>query len=73
MKFTDSFNVEILLKRNEVLIEEDSDSDSENEEEQPFIAVLNNTQTFQTDLCVACMELMYYSANVVIYPYVKAV
>ena len=54
MKFTDSFNVEILLKRDEFLIKEDSDS--ENEEEQLFIAVLNNTQTFQTDLCVACME-----------------
>ena len=54
MKFNHSFNVEMLLKHNEFLIE--GDIDSENEDDQPFIAVLNNTQTFQTDLCVVCME-----------------
>ena len=52
MKFTYSFHVQFLLKDNCFLNEDKLD----NEDNHPFIDILNNTQTFESDKCVVSID-----------------
>ena len=65
--FTGSFNLELILKR------EDSDqSDDENTEgEKPDPFPINDIKTFKLEQCVICLDLTFCFVIVVIYAFAK--